>query len=91
MSHEELALDITQSRIEQSIATPVDPRDRMLVERVYGIPTCTQLEIERYFDSCNRVQEIPARLFWDLAPENSKLFYSSHVYPVDGPPCLWVR
>jgi len=80
MTHTEEAIDISESRIEASMTAFVDDRDRCLVERVYGIPIQSQLHIESYFDSCNVIQPIPARLLQGLAPNNSHIYALEHVF-----------
>jgi hypothetical protein len=90
-SYEEEAAAITEDRVASSVAAVVHPSDRVLVERVYGIPIQTQLAIESYFDHCNIVQPIPARLLWGLAPENAWLYAGSHVHRVEGSPEFWKR
>lgn len=91
MNWNEEQLDICEDRITASLVSVPTLSDRLLVEKIYGIPTLTQLAIERYFETCDSIRPIPLGLVLSLLPHNCIRYASGHVFEVRGRPQLWRR
>jgi hypothetical protein len=55
---------------------------RMVVESVYNVPIEIQLNIERYFDTCKELKEIPTDLILDIVPLDCIIYSNSYVFRV---------
>ncbi len=61
---------------------PIGMGSRMVIERLYKVPIEKQIEIEKYFDECNKLQGIPDLLIMDIIPEEWLRYSIFYVHEV---------